>query len=133
MSAAAHESGGGLEEILGAFYSSGLPLNKSSNALGASLVAYTGYCFLISFTVLNTNASAQFVQIHDARTLPADGAIPAVVYTVAGASNLTIAFTMPGRKFLAGIVLCNSSTSATKTIGSADCFFDTQVVPVSPA
>lgn len=124
--------GGGIEDVLGAFYSSGLPLNKSSNALASSLVAFTGYCYLISFTVLNTNVAAQFIQLHDARDVPANGAIPAVVFTVAASSNLTIAYTMPGRKFLAGLVLCNSSTAATKTGGAADCFYDVQAVPVSP-
>ena len=31
-----------------------------------------------------------------------------------------------GRVFHQGLVLCNSSTDTTKTIGSADCFFDVQ-------
>lgn len=132
MTTIEYEQGGGLVDLLGEFFDAGYPINRSSLALSSSIVAYAGFGYLIAFTVLNTNASAQYIQLHDARMLPSDGVTPHVVFTVAGASQLSFAYTMPGRKFLAGIVLCNSSTSATKTIGAADCFFDVQIIPADP-
>lgn len=106
---------------------SGLPLNKHSNALAASIVCKSGPGALFGFTVLNTKSSAQYVQVFDAQALPSDGAVPAVVFYVPATSHLPIEWVTP-RAFLTGLVLCNSSTSSTKTIGSADCFFDVQYV-----
>jgi hypothetical protein len=132
VSSVVDETGGGsLTDVLGAFYSSGLPLNNHSNGLAATLVACSGYGYLISFTVLNTNAAAQYIQLHDLATVPASGAVPAVVFAVSATSNLTVAYTMPGRKFERGIVIANSSTAASYTAGSADCFFDVQYIPVA--
>lgn len=107
--------------------SSNLPLNIHSNGLSASLIVKTGQALLYGFTVLNTNASAQFIQVFDATSVPADGAVPAVVFTVAGSGDKGVSW-IPGRTFQQGIVICNSSTAATKTVGSADCFFDAQFV-----
>lgn len=107
--------------------SANLPSNHRSNALAASLIVTTGPALLYGFTVLNTNASAQFIQLFDARDLPADTAVPDCVFTVPGSSNLPVQW-IPWRTFNVGIVMCNSSTAATKTIGAADCFFDAQYV-----
>lgn len=117
-------------ELFGEFAVNQLPLSKHSQALAASLVALPGMSYLVSFTVNNTNAAAQFIQFHDAAALPADGAIPAVVFTVAASSDKIVSYTLPGRLFNTGIVVCNSSTAATKTIGAADCFFDVQTIPI---
>jgi hypothetical protein len=106
---------------------SNLPLNIHSNALAASISVKSGQAILYGFTVLNTNASAQYVQVFDARTLPADGIVPAVVVRVAGADDKGVQW-IPGRTFRQGIVICNSSTPDTKTLGAADCFFDVQFV-----
>jgi hypothetical protein len=101
------------------------PLNNSSIAYATGLVVKTGPGILYGFTVYNSNASAQFILIFDARAIPADGAVPACVFTVAGSSNLPVQY-LPGRTFLNGCVLVNSSTGPTKTVGSADCWFDAQ-------
>ena len=101
-----------------------LPDNFHSNALAASIVI-PGAHELYGFTVSNTNAAAQYVQVFDLSALPSDGAVPAVLFTVPGASNEGVQY-LPPRKMLEGIVICNSSTAGTKTIGSADCFFDVQ-------
>jgi len=52
-----------------------------------------------------------------------------VVFTVAAASNLVVAYTLPGRRFHQGVYITNSSTAATLTVGSADCFYDVQTIP----
>ena len=101
------------------------PLNNHSIAYANSLIVKSGPGILFGFTVYSSKASAQFIQVFDANTVPADGAIPACVFTVAATSNLPVNW-IPGRTFLAGCVLVNSSTGPTKTIGSADCWFDAQ-------
>jgi hypothetical protein len=102
-----------------------LPLNKSSIAYATALVVKTGPGVLYGFTVYSSNAGAQFILIFDAASVPADGAVPACVFTIAGVSNLPVQY-LPGRTFLNGCVLVNSSTGPTKTVGSADCWFDAQ-------
>ena len=102
-----------------------VPLNYSSRALSSSAVVKTGPGLLYGVTVTNTSASAQYFQLFDASTLPADGAIPILAKSIP--ANDAVGFSwLPGRTFLVGIIVCNSSTNATKTIGSANCFFDCQ-------
>jgi hypothetical protein len=117
-------------ELFGEFAASELPANNHSNALAASLLVCSGPAYLVAFTVNNTNAAAQFIQLHDANALPADGIAPAVVFTAAAASDKFVTYSLPGRFFQRGIVVCNSSTAATKTLGAADCFFDVQFIPI---
>jgi hypothetical protein len=50
-------------------------------------------------------------------------AVPLATYTVPASSNFEIPLHSSGLEFFNGIVVCNSSTSATKTAGGADCFF----------
>ena len=107
-------------------YSGGQPNNSSSVGLANSLTVLSGQGKCYGFTVLNTKASSQFIQVFDASSLPADGAVPVAVFTVAQTANLGVSWMDVGRWFTRGIQLCNSSTSNTKTIGSADCFFDCQ-------
>lgn len=99
------------------------PPNSFSVRLEASRVIKTGDGILYGLTVTNTKASAQFVQVFDASTLPADGAVPIFAKSVPASDAVGFAW-LPGRTFFAGIIVCNSSTQATKTIGSADCLFD---------
>lgn len=117
-------------DLLNSFAENELPRNTRSQALAASLVVCTYPAYLYSFTVSNTKATSQFVQFLDVTALPADGFVPSTVFTLAGAGDKTVAFGIPGRLFLSGIVVCNSSTAGTKTIGAADCFFDVQFLPV---
>jgi hypothetical protein len=104
---------------------SGLPLNKHSIAYASSIVVKKGPGVLYGFTVYSSNSSAQFIQVFDLEAVPADGAIPAFVATVGATSNLGSNW-IPGRAFQVGCVICNSSTGPTKTIGSADSWFDVQ-------
>ena len=102
-----------------------LPLNAPSRQLANFIQVKTGDGWLYGFTVTNTKASAQFVQVFDAATLPGDGAVPLIAKSVPAGDAVGFAW-LPPRRFEAGLVLCNSSTQGTKTIGSADCLFDAQ-------
>jgi hypothetical protein len=104
-----------------------LPLNKHSNAYAASLVVKSGPGILYGFTVYNSAVAAQFIGWYDSATVPADGVAPDGFITVATVASNGIAW-LPGRTFHTGIVLCNSSTGPTKTLGVADCYFDAQYV-----
>lgn len=96
--------------------------NINTSAQAASLVIKGSAGRLIAIRGYNAKASTQFIQIHDAAALPADANVPEESFAVAGSSNFEITF--PEEKsFTTGIVVCNSSTQATKTIGSADCWF----------
>jgi hypothetical protein len=106
---------------------SNLPLNSPSRAVENSRVIKTGRGILYGITVTNTKASAQFVQVFDASAVPADGAVPLFSKSVPAGDAVGIQW-LPGRIFLVGLVVCNSSTSATKTLASADCLFDVQFI-----
>ena len=102
------------------------PLNSTSTAYEASRVAKAFPGTLFSITGYNSRTSAQFIQVHNAASLPADTAVPVITFTVPASSNFSLSSDKFGRYFSTGIVVCNSSTGATKTIGSADCWFDVQ-------
>lgn len=105
-----------------------LPLNRFTPALAASLVVKASQGKLFGLSVTNTNAASQFVQVFDANTLPGNNAVPIISFLVAATSAGGLYFGSTGRAFEQGIVVCNSSTQATKTIGSADCLFDAQYI-----
>lgn len=115
------------DQLRGEASGAGVPLNSRSLAYEASRIVKAGPGTLYGFTVYNAKNAAQFVLIFDAATLPGNGAIPEAVYTVATVQNLGVSW-LPGRIFQRGIVIANSSTGPTLTIGSADCFFDAQYV-----
>lgn len=104
-----------------------LPLNYASARLQASAVIKTGPGILYGLTVTNTKGTAQYVLVFDATSVPLDGALPLLAKLVAASDAVGINW-LPGRTFLTGIVVCNSSTQTTKTVGSADCLFDCQFV-----
>lgn len=95
----------------------------SSTAYEASHVLKSSSGTLLSLVGYNSKASAQFVQLFNSATLPADAAVPIYTFTVPAASNFSLDVPISGMPFTVGIVASNSSTGPTKTIGSADCWF----------
>lgn len=106
-----------------------MPRSAVNPVLASSSVAMVGQGRLIGLTVTNTKAAGQFIQLYDAGAVPADGVVPIVSLSLAAGATAGIFYGESGRWMREGIVLCNSSTQGTKTIGSADCLFDVQYVP----
>jgi hypothetical protein len=102
--------------------------NVSSTAYEKSHVIKASAGRLYSLSGYNSGV-AQFYQLHDSGTLPADNAVPVFIMSVPAASNFSIDYGDVGRAFTNGIVICNSSTGPTKTLGAtADSWFDAQIV-----
>src|ERR1700693_1139373 len=104
------------------------PLSIHSQVYANALVVKSGPGKLYGFSVYNSNGSTQFVLLIDAAVIPADGFVPCMPFPVATVTTLLVGYGDTGRAFNTGIILCNSSTGPTKTIGSADCFFDAQYI-----
>lgn len=99
-------------------------LSRAANtALATSLVIKAGPGRLYSLLITNTKATAQFIQIHNTTSLPSDTAVPIYSFYVQPNSSASLGAEDFGDYFSTGITVCNSSTAATKTIGSADCWF----------
>lgn len=101
------------------------PRNYAQQKTLASIVI-TNHILVQGFTVYSTKSSAQYLNMFDADALPADGATPIFSWALSANNGVGISWAPRGREFHAGLVLCNSSTDATKTLGSADCLFDVQ-------
>ncbi len=82
------------------------------NAAGV-LIAVVGY----------NSGGAQFIQLFNSATVPADTAVPVLVQAVAATANFVINVPITGLPFSTGIAISNSSTGPTKTLGSANCYF----------
>jgi len=95
----------------------------SSSALEASHVLKAGAGTLVQIIGYNSKTSAQFIQLFNSATVPADTTVPIAVFTVPATSNFSFDTPHTGLPFATGIAVSNSSTAATKTVGSADCFF----------
>lgn len=108
-----------------------LPVTTVANTLtGASVSRSTAYeasrqavataAIFLGLIVHNSKASAQFIQVHDVSSAPADTAVPKEIFYVP--AQTTVALDVSD-SYVNGIYVCNSSTGPTKTIGSADCWF----------
>lgn len=105
------------------------PRGPSSPGLVASFVAKSGAGILYGISGYSNKAAAQFIHVFDATVLPANGAVPVFVVNVAASPwNFSIDLGEKGQWFYAGVVLANSSTAGTLTIGSADTFFQATVL-----
>jgi hypothetical protein len=102
------------------------PTNSTSIAYESNRVVKASAGVLFSITGYNSLASAQFIHLHNSVSLPAEGSVPVVIFKVQASSNFSFSADKFGRYFSVGIVICNSSTGPTKTIGASDCWFDVQ-------
>lgn len=96
-----------------------------TTALATSLVVKASGGSLVGILGFNNSASDQYIQVHNAASLPANTAVPIVTFKVFAGDNF---FWVPPKPLPldTGIVVCNSSTAATKTIGAADCWFNVE-------
>jgi hypothetical protein len=100
--------------------------SRTTPALASSLVVKPTSGLLFGFTVTSTNVAAQFIQVFDLAAVPADATVPLFAFNVAATSFVSASWLPYPRACRNGIVLCNSTTQGTKTIGAADCLFDVQ-------
>lgn len=100
----------------------------NSTAYVASLVVKASAGRLFSVNGYNSKGSTQFIQVHNATSLPANTAVPIATITVPTVSNFSIDFGPLGIPLSTGIVLGNSSTGPTLTTGSADVYFTASYV-----
>src|SRR5437016_3345445 len=95
------------------------PLNKHSNAYGASLVVKTGPGKLYGFSVFSSNIATQYILLFDAAEVPTNGAIPVFPFPVATLTAFLAGYADVGRAFNTGCVLVNSTTANSLTIGAS--------------
>lgn len=106
-----------------------VPSNETSSALEKSRVIKASAGTLYGLSGYNSAAYAQYFQIHDSATVPADTAVPilGLVVQVGPGEQFQLDFGVRGRAFANGISVCTSSTLATKTLGAnADASWDAQ-------
>ena len=101
------------------------PLNVASPSLEASRVISTQDCTVYGITVFNNHTESLFVQVFDATTVPAEGAlVNADIWKVQPNQVGMIDYGDQGKRFSVGAVVLLSSTGATKTIaGNVGLFF----------
>jgi len=99
---------------------------SSSTALENSRIIKNSPGVLYALSGYNSLASIQFIQLFDSLTVPAETAVPLLTYSVPASSNFNIPLPPDGLYFATGIVVVNSTTGPTKTIGAANVFFTAQ-------
>lgn len=101
----------------------------SSTAAEANATVTQSQTVLFGFFGYNGKTSSQYVQVHDHDSDPAvpiDTSVPKISIKVQPESNFFFDAGMFGLWFEDGVYICNSSTQATKTIGTTDCWFNAQ-------
>lgn len=114
------------DDALNVSFTPAAKTNNTTSAYASSLLIKGSAGTLFMVNGFNSATADQFIQIHDATDVPANGSAPKLTFFAPAESNFYFDFGIYGRAFTTGIVICNSSTGATKTIGSANCWFDAQ-------
>lgn len=99
------------------------PLVARSSDYEASRIVKASSGVLYGLSGYNSGA-AGFLQLFDSATLPANGTAPMLLIAIPAAGNFAIDFGLWGLTFRAGLVVCNSSTGPTKTIGAAELYLN---------
>ena len=94
--------------------------SSGGGALVASRIVSTKPINLRSIMVLNTGG-AQYIQLFQSATLPANGTVPDLPALSVGAASTTMFDFGENGIDLDALTVCNSSTAASKTLGAADC------------
>lgn len=97
-----------------------------STALEASAIIKSTPGMLFNLLGHNSHTATVYIQLHDSATVPADTAVPKIVFKAAAQENFFYDFGEIGRWFQNGIVVCCSTTIPTKTVGGATQWFNAQ-------
>ena len=101
------------------------PKNANGGGLVPALVVKSIGGTLFGMTGYNTGG-AQFIQIHDAAAIPANGALPVISEAISPSSGFNYDPGTLGRVFTNGIVICSSSTLLTLTLSGSTLLIDAQ-------
>jgi hypothetical protein len=94
--------------------------------MAAKVAPPGGQARLHRIIATNTNAGTRYIQVFDAAALPGNGATPLMTFPLTAGQSFVppVDLGVYGRVFQAGVVIANSTTETTLTLGSADSFFD---------
>jgi len=104
---------------------------STSTAQEASRVISASACSVSRAAMQNASASTRYLQLHDATSLPANGAVPEAVIIIGTTQTQVMTWSHPNNRFTTGCVAATSSTGPTLTIGSADAIFQVDLFPAS--
>jgi hypothetical protein len=90
----------------------------SSAALEISRVVSASACLVSKIRVQNINGATRYVHIFNAASLPGNGTVPTVMFTLTANSGGEVVFQIPTDRFSTGLVVAASSTQGTLTISA---------------